>query len=288
MVIERFMNAAVSQLIEMALKEDIGSGDVTSEYFVPADRQARAFINAREDGVIAGTEVALEVFKRVSSELEVRILLEDGSRVSHGALVMEISGSARAILTAERTALNFMQRLSGVATLTNQFVELVKNTNAEILDTRKTTPGWRLLEKEAVLAGGGTNHRMGLYDRAMVKDNHLVAEGNLQGLQEAILRLKSEHPKVGVELEADTLEQVREFLTLEGVDYILLDNMSLTELSEAVRMREGNSPALEASGGVNLSTVQEIAQSGVDFVSVGAVTHSAVGLDLGLDFVDGE
>lgn len=280
------MEEAVSQLIDMALKEDIGSGDVTSTYFVPADRRSRAFINAREEGVIAGTKVAAEVFRRVSDEIEVRTLLDDGERVSDGALVIEVAGPSRAILTAERTALNFMQRLSGVATLTSRFVDEVRGSNAEILDTRKTTPGWRVLEKAAVAAGGGTNHRMGLYDRAMVKDNHLVAEGKLEYLQQAIQRLKAEKPEVGVELEADRLEQVRDFLKLEGVDYILLDNMSLDELREAVAMRDGSGPALEASGGVNLSTVKGISETGVDFISVGAVTHSAVGLDLGLDFVE--
>ena len=235
---------------------------------------------------MAGTQVAAEVFRRVSEEIEVRVLLEDGSKVSHGALVIEVAGPSRAILTAERTALNFMQRLSGVATLTSRFVEKVRGTSAQILDTRKTTPGWRVLEKAAVASGGGTNHRMGLYDRAMVKDNHLVAEGKLDSLQAAIRQLKNDLPDVGVELEADRLDQVKDFLTLEGVDYILLDNMSLDELKEAVMMREGNKPALEASGGVNLSTAKGIAETGVDFVSVGAVTHSAVGLDLGLDFVE--
>lgn len=279
------MEKAISQLIDLALAEDIGPGDVTSEYFVPKGRQSRAFINAREKGIIAGTEIAKEVFLRVDPETRVKILLEDGSRVSTGALVMEIIGKSRSVLTAERVALNFMQRLSGVATLTDRFVSLISTTEARILDTRKTTPGWRLLEKAAVLAGGGTNHRMGLYDRAMVKDNHLVAEGKLAYLQQAIQDLKSEKPEVAVELEADTLEQVAEFLTLEGVDQILLDNMSLDELREAVLMREGKTPLLEASGGVNLDTVRAIAETGVDFVSVGAVTHSAVGLDLGLDFV---
>lgn len=279
------MEKAVSQLIDLALAEDIGPGDVTSEYFVPKERQSRAFINARENGIIAGTEIAQEVFRRVDPETRVKILVEDGSRVSEGALVMEIIGKSRSVLTAERVALNFMQRLSGVATLTDRFVSLVSNTDARILDTRKTTPGWRLLEKAAVLAGGGTNHRMGLYDRAMVKDNHLVAEGKLAYLQQAIRDLKTEKPEVGVELEADTLAQVAEFLTLEGVDQILLDNMTLADLREAVAMRKGRTPLLEASGGVNLDTVRAIAETGVDFVSVGAVTHSAIGLDLGLDFV---
>ena len=280
------MEESVSQLIDLALNEDIGSGDVTSEYFVPQERRSRAFLNAREEGVVAGTEVAAEVFRRVDPETKVKILLPDGARIFPGALIMEIEGSSRSVLTAERVALNFMQRLSGVATLTSRFVALVSGTTAKVLDTRKTTPGWRLLEKEAVLAGGGTNHRMGLYDRAMVKDNHLVAEGKLAFLQQAIARFKEEKPGVEVELEADNLSQVESFLGLEGVDHILLDNMTLDELRQAIEMRKGKQPWLEASGGVNLTTIVEIAKTGVDFISVGAVTHSAVGLDLGLDFAE--
>ena len=280
------MEESVSQLIDLALNEDIGSGDVTSEYFVPQERRSRAFLNAREEGVVAGTEVAAEVFRRVDPETKVKILLPDGARIFPGALIMEIEGSSRSVLTAERVALNFMQRLSGVATLTSRFVALVSGTTAKVLDTRKTTPGWRLLEKEAVLAGGGTNHRMGLYDRAMVKDNHLVAEGKLAFLQQAIARLKEEKPGVEVELEADNLSQVESFLGLEGVDHILLDNMTLDELRQAIEMRKGKQPWLEASGSVNLTTIAEIAKTGVDFISVGAVTHSAVGLDLGLDFAE--
>lgn len=278
------MTEAVSQLLDLALAEDIGAGDVTAEYFVPREARSHGFIKAREEGVLAGLGVAEEVFRRVDSNVEVRALLEDGDQVSEGALVMEIRGSSRSLLTAERTALNFLQRLSGVATLTRRFVEAIKGTEAEILDTRKTTPGWRSLEKAAVVAGGGTNHRMGLYDRAMVKDNHLVAEGKLAKLQSAIESLKREKPGIAVELEADTLAQVSEFLTLTGVEQILLDNMTLDELRKAVAMREGSRPYFEASGGVNLDTVAAIAATGVDYVSVGAITHSAVGLDLGLDF----
>ncbi|MDP0492376.1 MAG: carboxylating nicotinate-nucleotide diphosphorylase [Verrucomicrobiota bacterium JB023] len=281
------MDEGVSRLIDLALAEDIGSGDVTSEYFVPADSRSRAYIRAREEGVIAGTEVAAEVFRRVDGDTEVKILLQDGARVVEGALVMEIQGSSRSVLTGERVALNFLQRLSGVATLTRRFVDEIKGTGARILDTRKTTPGWRLLEKAAVVAGGGSNHRMGLYDRAMVKDNHLAAEGGLDALQKAIKQLGEEMPGVGVELEADHLQQVEAFLKLKGVDQILLDNMSLDELKTAVSLRRGGTPFLEASGGVKLDTVRAIAETGVDFVSVGAVTHSAVGLDLGLDFMEG-
>lgn len=274
------------ELIMMALREDIGEGDVTSGYFVPDDRMARAFLTVRKEGVVSGVGLAEAVFREVDPRLEVQVMVEDGSKVAPGAMLMRVEGKARSILTAERTALNFLQRLSGVATLTSRYVSLVKHTRAKILDTRKTTPGYRALEKKAVLDGGGTNHRMGLYDRAMVKDNHLVAESGIAALQESIRRLKSDKPRVQVELEADRLEQVAEFLALEGVDYILLDNMSLKELREAVEMRGENSRIqLEASGGVNLDTVAAIAETGVDFISVGALTHSAPALDIGLDFV---
>ncbi|MFM2198308.1 MAG: hypothetical protein RLZZ505_1740 [Verrucomicrobiota bacterium] len=270
----------------MALAEDIGAGDVTSLYFVPEHHMARAFVTVRKEGVISGMDLAEAVFLEVDPTLDVQVLVEDGSKVAPGAMLMKVEGKARSILTAERTALNFLQRLSGVATLTSRYVSLVKHTNAKILDTRKTTPGYRALEKKAVLDGGGVNHRMGLYDRAMVKDNHLVAEGGIAALQEAIRKLNDEKPQVEVELEADKLEQVAAFLKLEGVDYILLDNMDPTELREAVEMRDDRHRVrFEASGGVNLETVADIAETGVDFISVGALTHSAPALDIGLDFV---
>jgi len=273
-------------LIDLALAEDIGTGDVTSLYFVPEDRIARAFVVARSEGVVSGVEVAQAVFRAVDAALDIAVLIPDGSRVAAGAMVLRIEGPARSILTAERTALNFLQRLSGVASLARRYVETVSGTGARILDTRKTTPGYRLLEKAAVVHGGGTNHRIGLYDRAMVKDNHLVAEGGLEALQAAISKLKAERPGVEVELEADRLDQFEAFLGLDGVDHILLDNMSLEEMRRAVELRDGRTlPQLEASGGVNLATVRGIAETGVDFISVGALTHSAPSLDLGLDFV---
>lgn len=279
------MNDHSEILMGFALAEDIGEGDVTSLYFIPEERLARAFVTVRREGVLSGVDLAARVFSRVDPGLEVEILIPDGSRVSEGALVIRVEGKARSILTAERTALNFLQRLSGVASLTATYVEAVKGTSARILDTRKTTPGYRFLEKRAVLHGGGENHRMGLYDRAMVKDNHLVAEGGGDALQAAILRLKSAKPDIEVELEADQIEQVRIFLGMEGVDHILLDNMSLVDLREAVAARgERITPMLEASGGVNLQTVRGIAGTGVDFISVGALTHSAPALDIGLDF----
>ncbi|MBK1829260.1 carboxylating nicotinate-nucleotide diphosphorylase [Verrucomicrobiaceae bacterium R5-34] len=274
------------QLIDLALVEDIGPGDVTSRYFVPEERSSKAYIYAKADGVVAGIDLAIEVFRRVDAEVSLMAVKQDGDQVQYGDHVLEIEGSARSILTAERTALNFMQRLSGIATNTSRYVALTEGTRAKILDTRKTTPGWRQLEKMAVVAGGGTNHRMGLYDRAMVKDNHIVAQDKLAGMQAAIDQLKQELPDVEVELEADTLEQVKSFLELNGVDYILLDNMSNDLMREAVAMRGDSGPLLEASGGVNLTTVKAISETGVDFISVGALTHSAVALDLSLEFCE--
>ena len=273
----------VNALVRLALEEDIGPGDVTSEFFVPAECRAEGFIIAREPGVVAGTEVAREVFHAVDAGIDVVILVPDGASVAPGAHVLQVSGPARPVLTAERTALNFLQRLSGVATMTRRFVDEIEGTGAHILDTRKTTPGWRALEKAAVLAGGGRNHRLGLYDRVMVKDNHLVAEGNLAALQVAINGFRRVHPEVEVEVEADRLEQVRDFLQLEGVDYILLDNMTNEDMASAVALRGESGPALEASGGVSLQTVRAIAETGVDAISVGAITHSAGSLDLSLD-----
>ena len=279
-----------SALIDLALREDVGenlqTGDVTSAYFVPQDSISSAYIYAKQEGVLAGMEVAAEVFHRVNPELKVVQLKKDGDPLSQGERVLELSGHARSILTAERTALNFLQRLSGVATQTRAYVAKVETTDAKVLDTRKTTPGWRALEKGAVVAGGGKNHRMGLYDRAMVKDNHLVAENKIEALQDAIDRLHAERAGVEVELEADTLEQVQGFLSLRGVDYILLDNMNHEMMRDAVAMRDdsGSAVALEASGGVTIDTIAEIATTGVDFISVGALTHSAVALDLSLEF----
>ena len=281
------MTDHVDKLIDLALTEDIGSGDVTSEYFVPADVQAKAMMLVKADGVVAGLEIAQFVFQKVDASIKTKILMPDGSRVKKGDHIMEITGPARSVLTGERVALNFMQRLSGIATKTAMFVDLIEGTKANVLDTRKTTPGWRELEKYAVTQGGGMNHRMGLYDRAMIKDNHLVAEHDVDDIQTAILKLKNEKPNVEVELEADLLDQVAAFLKLEGVDHILLDNMTNEQMSEAVKMRGNKSvPKLEASGGVNESTIAGIAKTGVDFISVGALTHSAVALDISLDFID--
>ena len=267
--------------VAIALAEDIGRGDLTSRYFVGTEKR-EAWIFAKEPAVVAGVETAAEVFRRVDPQMGVSVIRASGSAVEKGQTVLEISGSVRSILTAERVALNFIQRLSGVATLTRKFVGAVAGTKTHILDTRKTTPGLRALEKAAVVAGGGHNHRFGLFDMVMVKDNHLLAETDLHRLQDAIRRCRADHPEVRIELEADTLDQVRRFLTLMGVDVILLDNMQLEEMKEAVELGAGR-VQFEASGGVNLDTVAGIAATGVDFISVGALTHSARAIDFSLE-----
>ncbi len=274
-------------LIDQALEEDLRDlGDLTSFYFVPEDATSSGQIVSREDAVLAGVEVAAEVFHKVDPDTEVTCVRQSGDAIKPGEVAMQITGKSRSVLSAERVALNFLQRLSGVATLTRAFVDAAGDHKARILDTRKTTPGWRLLEKRAVANGGGKNHRMGLYDMVMVKDNHLKAEGSPEAIQRAVDRIKSEHQGIKVELEVDTLEQLAAFLKLDDIDFILLDNMGPEELREAVAMNEaaGRKLELEASGGVNLDTVGGIAASGVDFISVGALTHSARSIDLSLEF----
>ena len=274
----------VHVLIRLALAEDIGPGDVTVQYFVPAAAMAQAVILAKEPGVFSGVAVTEAVFAAVDPAISVVLKKSEGDVLAVRDTVLELSGPARSILTAERTALNFLQRLSGIATQTAAYVRAVAGTETRILDTRKTTPGWRWLEKAAVRAGGGTNHRTGLYDMAMVKDNHLPEAGGREGLQAGIDALQAARPGIKVELEADTVAQVREFLTLSGVSFILLDNMTPEEMRECVALARGSGVKLEASGGITLARLPEIAATGVDFISSGALTHSVKALDLSLDF----
>ena len=271
--------------IGVALAEDIGGGDATVEFFIDPAQRASARIFAKESAIVAGANVAAEVFARVDPKLAVSVEQPDGSRVSPGQTVMTIEGGAGSILTAERVALNFLQRLSGVATLTRRFVDAIAGSSAKILDTRKTTPGLRALEKAAVRAGGGQNHRIGLFDMVMVKDNHLLASSKAAALQAAIRRARAARPDLRIELEADTLEQVRIFLTLEGVDVILLDNMAPAAIAAAVEMGRGRAVQFEASGGVTIDTVAAIAATGVHWISVGALTHSARAIDFSLEFL---
>jgi nicotinate-nucleotide pyrophosphorylase (carboxylating) len=268
--------------VDTALAEDIGRGDLTSLFFIPPTSISRARIFAKEPCIVAGVDVARRIFQKLDAQLELSILKQNGSAVQPGQSVIEFSGLTRTILTGERVTLNFIQRLSGVATLTAQFVEAVRGTGATILDTRKTTPGLRALEKAAVQAGGGRNHRMGLYDGVIVKDNHLLARPDLQ---KAIFTLRRSHPSVLLELEADSVEQVREFVNLEGIDVILLDNMSPGQLRASVALKRSGLK-FEASGGVSLSTVRQIAETGVDFISVGQLTHSARAMDFSLELLD--
>ena len=278
------MHPSTLALIRAAIAEDIGTGDVTSEFFIPTESRSTAKLVAREPGVMSGVEIARTVFLEIGRGTEVRVLVSDGQLFEKSDTLMEISGSTRSVLSAERTALNFLQRLCGVATMTRRYVDAAKPHKVKVLDTRKTTPGWRLLEKAAVKDGGGTNHRIGLYDQVMVKDNHLVAAGGIDALQAAIDRVKAARPGIKVQLEADRLEQVEKFLKLRGVDMILLDNMTPATLCKAVTLNAGRL-FLEASGGITLATIGDVAATGVDAISVGALTHSARALDLALDFV---
>jgi nicotinate-nucleotide pyrophosphorylase (carboxylating) len=271
--------APVFDPVETALAEDVGSGDLTSRIFIPEQHLTTARIFAKERCVLAGAQIAVKTFKKLDPGLEVTLVQEDGARLKAGETVLRLQGATRSILTGERVALNFIQRLSGVATLTASFVEAVRGTGAEILDTRKTTPGLRALEKAAVVAGGGRNHRMGLYDGVMVKDNHLLAGPDIQA---AISVLRKSYPDILVELEADSIEQVRTFVLLDGVDVILLDNMSLQEIRACVSLRKAGLK-FEASGGVSLQTARQIAETGVDFISVGQLTHSARAMDFSLE-----
>ena len=274
----------IRRAVQLALAEDIGDGDATTLATVPEDTGARARMRAREPLVVAGLELAEAAFTELSSAVKVERLARDGQRAGDGEILLRLSGPARAILSAERVALNFVQRLSGIATLTAEFVEAIKGTRAQILDTRKTTPGWRRLEKYAVTCGGGHNHRLGLFDMVLIKDNHLAA---LRGAEPnpvaaAVRRARETFPQLKIEVEADALEQV-ERAAEAGADIILLDNMNPVQLRLAVQRVKGRART-EASGGVTLGNARAIAETGVDFISVGALTHSARAVDVGLDF----
>jgi nicotinate-nucleotide pyrophosphorylase (carboxylating) len=269
-----------STIVREALDEDAADNDITSIATIQTERRARCRIVARQQGVVAGIPLARESFRQRDSKASVRSTVRDGQLVDAGAEVMFITASPRGLLSAERVALNYLQRLSGVATITHQFVDAVAGTKAKILDTRKTTPGWRRLEKYAVRAGGGMNHRMDLGAAILIKDNHLAA---LDGdVSVAIKRAREIGPGKSVEVECDNIDQVRAAVDA-GADIIMLDNMTNARLKEAVGLVDGRA-VTEASGGVRLETVRGIAETGVDWISVGALTHSAKALDLGLDF----
>ena len=281
------MKSAIADPIDVALREDIGEGDVTTDSFVSKNIRGTARIVARERAILAGTNTAAEVFRRVDSALQVKAVRNDGSEINAGQSVIEINGQVRSILKAERVALNFLQHLSGVATMTRKFVDAAANDHVKILDTRKTTPGLRALEKAAVVAGGGANHRFGLFDMVLVKDNHLATITNFEDLAKAVRKVREARPEIQIELEADTLQQVHGFLEIAGIDVILLDNMKPAEIREAIALGKGK-VKFEASGGITLKNVRQIAATGVDYISIGALTHSPRAIDFSLEIADAD
>ena len=275
-MLDRYM---MTRLIDLWLAEDIGSGDLTSATMIDAQAHGSFRMNAREPQTVAGLEVAAEVFRRYDPSLSVTPTAKDGDNVSKGTCLLTVSGPARSVLTAERTALNVVQHLSGIATETARFVKEIAGTKAKLIDTRKTNPGLRMLEKHAVVCGGGTNHRLGLDGGVMIKDNHIAVSGSIKA---AVARARANIPVLTkIEVECDRLEQVREALEASA-DVIMLDNMSLADMRKAVDMVGGRVP-IEASGGVRFETVRAIAETGVDFISTSRITQAAPAVDIGLD-----
>lgn len=269
----------IERAVRLALEEDIGHGDITTNSIVPTDKHGHAVLWAKEPGFIAGLDVAEMAFRIVDPTLTITRIIKEGEQVAKGQTLMEVSGSARSILTAERIALNFLQRLSGIATRTAKFVDLVRYYNAKIVDTRKTTPGLRALEKYAVVVGGGRNHRFGLFDAVLIKDNHIEIAG---GVKQAVMAARQQIPHtMRIEVECESLEQIDEALEVKA-DIIMLDNMTPEMMREAVEKIAGRA-LTEASGGVTEETIVDTAKSGVDYISIGALTHSIKALDISLD-----
>lgn len=278
-------------LIKSSVAEDLGSGDLTSKLFFSNKQRATTKIVPRQPIIVCGMDIIKQVLRCYSKELKLKVRINDGQPADNGEVIATITGPLAAMLAAERVLLNFLQRLSGIATLTNKYVKAIKGTNAKILDTRKTTPGWRQLEKYAVRCGGGHNHRMGLYDAVLIKDNHIASLGKnfKPTLEKIIAKAKKLKNIQFIEVEVDDAEgQFDKVLQIAGIDIILLDNMSPKQLAKAVKKRnaiggKGGAPLLEASGGIKLENVAKIAATGVERISVGAITHSAVAVDIGLD-----
>ncbi len=270
---------AIKPLIEYALKEDIGTGDITTNSIIPGEMVASASLLVKTPGIIAGLPVAELVFKTINPDIEWHQLMNDGDKVQKGDIIVKIKGSYRTLLTGERLALNFLQRMSGIATMTSKFVEEVKGFKTRILDTRKTVPGLRVLDKYAVKTGGGSNHRIGLYDMVLIKDNHIKVAG---GISKAIDQVrKSSNNNMKIEVETSTLDEVREALG-KKVNMIMLDNMSTSTMSEAVKIINGQAE-VEASGNMSIDRIKEVAATGVDYISIGALTHSVSALDISMN-----
>jgi nicotinate-nucleotide pyrophosphorylase (carboxylating) len=276
----------IDSLIELAFAEDIGDGDHTTLCCIPKSEEGTSKLLIKEDGILAGVEVAIGVFNKLDSDLRVEVLKNDGAHVKRGDVAFTVEGKVQSILQAERLVLNIMQRMSGIATVTNKYVKLLEGTSAKVLDTRKTTPGMRLLEKQAVKIGGGENHRIGLFDMILLKDNHVDFAG---GIENAINRAKQylidNNKDLKIEIEVRSLDELNEALRVGGVDRIMLDNFSTEKTREAVEIVNGK-VELESSGGINFNTIREYALTGVDFISVGALTHSVMSLDMSLKAVE--
>jgi len=274
----------LNDLIKRSLEEDIGHGDITTMSIIPDEQMSAGIFYAKDAGIVAGIEVSRAVFQYLDPTVEVEIIKQDGDVVQRGDTIAIVRGKSQALLTGERTALNFLQRLSGIASKTHHMVELIKYSKAELLDTRKTTPGLRVLEKYAVAVGGARNHRFGLYDGVMIKDNHIKAAG---GIQKAVSLARKKVPHtVRIEVEVESLEQLREAMEAKA-DIIMLDNMDIATMKEAAALVNGQ-VLLEASGGITEATLSEVAKSGVDFISMGALTHSAISLDISFDIITTE
>ncbi|QQS36870.1 MAG: carboxylating nicotinate-nucleotide diphosphorylase [Ignavibacteriales bacterium] len=272
----------IDELISLALSEDIGSGDITTLATIPPDSKSKAEILVKQNGVIAGLDVASSIINKFDSSLQYKKIKEDGDKVSKGEIVGTLEGSTRSILTIERTLLNFMQRMSGIATTVNLFTEKISHTKAKILDTRKTLPGFRMLDKYSVEKGGGVNHRTGLFDMFLIKDNHIAAAGSVSdAVKKCIEYRKEKKSGYKIEVEVKNLDELNEALKFE-VDVIMLDNFSVTDMKKAVKIINSKCK-VEASGMVNIDTVKEIAETGVDYISVGAITHSVKALDISLE-----
>ena len=269
----------IKTVIDYALKEDIGDGDITTNSLIPIDLKAKATMIAKSSGVIAGLSVAEYVFRTLSSDITWNTFVNDGDKISRGDVILEVSGSYRALLTGERVALNFLQRMSGIATMTANYVEVLRDFKTKILDTRKTVPGLRLLDKYAVMTGGGTNHRIGLYDMVLIKDNHIKIAG---GITKAVAQVKKNLPDgIKIEVETTTVEEVLEALAA-GVDIIMLDNMNNIIMAECVKIIDGKAK-VEASGNMTIERLNEVAATGVDFISIGALTHSVTAFDISMN-----
>ena len=271
--------ALIKSVIDYALKEDIGSGDITTNSLIPIDLQTKATMVAKSAGVIAGLDVAEYIFRTLNQDIHWKPFVKDGDKIAKGDLIVEISGSYRALLTGERLALNFLQRMSGIATMTATYIDVLSDYNTKILDTRKTVPGLRLLDKYAVTMGGGKNHRIGLYDMVLIKDNHIKIAG---GIANAVAQIKKNIPEgIQIEVETTTIKEVNEALTA-GVDIIMLDNMTSELMTESVKIINGRAK-VEASGNMTIDRLKEVAATGVDYISIGALTHSVTAFDISMN-----